>query len=91
MAEEQTKIKQVRSQLKASEYDSQQTVDTLDNLPVFWSFWEDPGEPEGLFKHRYLLFTTSTAVFDIKPVMVFADGRELQTKSKEAWTTPLRW
>ena len=87
MAEEQTKNKQVRSQLKASEYDSQhagQTADTLYNLPVFWSFWEDPGEPEGMFKHRYLLFTTSTAVFDIKSVMVFDDGRELQINSKEA-------
>ena len=38
VAEEQTKIKQVRSQLKASEYDSQhagQTADALYNLPVF--------------------------------------------------------
>ena len=49
MAEEQTKIKQVRSQLKTSEYDSQhagEAADALHNLPVFWSFWEDPGEPE---------------------------------------------
>ena len=38
MAEEQTKIERVRSQLKALEYDSEhagQTADALDNLPVF--------------------------------------------------------
>ena len=28
--------------------------------------------------------TTSTAVFDIKPVIVFNDGRDLQSKAKEA-------
>ena len=37
-----------------------------------------------MFKHRYLLFTTSTAVFDMKPVRVFDDGRELQINFKEA-------
>ena len=38
VAEEQTKIEQVRSQLKALECDSEhagQTADALDNLPVF--------------------------------------------------------
>ena len=38
VAEEQTKIEQVRSQLTALEYDSEhavQTADALDNLPVF--------------------------------------------------------
>ena len=32
----------------------------------------------------YLPFITPTAVFDIKPVIVFNDGRELQSKAKEA-------
>ena len=85
MAEEQTKIEKVRSQLKALEYDSEhagQTADALDNLPVFWSFWEDSGEPEGLFKHQYLLFTNSSAVFHIKPVMMYNDGRKLQIERR---------
>ena len=43
-----------------------------------------PREPEDLSKHQYLTFITSTAVFDIKPVTVFNDGRELQNKAKEA-------
>ena len=32
----------------------------------------------------YLPFITSTDAFDIKPVIVFNDGRELQTEAKEA-------
>ena len=86
MAEEQTKIKQAKSKLKAlgcgTEHAGQAQAPWDNACQVFDHF--EIREHESLSKHRYLLFITSTAVFDIKPVIVFNDERELQSKAKEA-------
>ena len=93
VAEEQTKFKQIKRQLKALGFDNEhagQMADSLNNaFCVFDHFEKIQGNLRACTSIDIHPLSLQQLYLAKKSLLVLNDGRELQSKAKEAQTTPL--
>ena len=92
VAEEQTKFKQIKRQLKALGFDNEctgQMADTLNNACWVFDYFEKIQGNLRACPGIDICLLSLQQLYLAKNLLVLNDGRELQSKAKEPQTTPL--